>query len=37
LLLNLAGEKTVRFAPPFTVSLSDLDEGLAIFEKSLAD
>jgi len=36
LLLNLAGEKTVRFAPPFTVSLSDLDEGLAIFEKSLA-
>jgi len=36
LLLNLAGEKTVRFAPPFTVSLNDLDEGLAIFEKSLA-
>ncbi len=36
LLVNLAGEKTVRFAPPFTVSLGELDEGLAIFERALA-
>ncbi len=36
LLLNLAGENTVRFAPPFTVSLAELDEGLAIFESALA-
>ena len=36
LLVNLAGEKTVRFAPPFVVSLSELDEGLTIFESALA-
>jgi len=36
LLVNLAGENTVRFAPPFTVSLAELDEGLAIFESALA-
>ena len=36
LLVNLAGEKTVRFAPPFVASLSELDEGLAIFESALA-
>lgn len=35
LLVNLAGESTVRFAPPFTVSIEELDEGLAIFEKAL--
>lgn len=36
LLVNLAGEKTVRFAPPFIASLSELDEGLTIFESALA-
>jgi len=36
LLVNLAGENTVRFAPPFTVSLAELDEGLSIFESALA-
>ncbi len=35
LLLNLAGEKTVRFAPAFVVTREQLVEGLAIFEKSL--
>lgn len=36
LLVNLAGDKTVRFAPPFTTTLEELDEGLQIFEKALA-
>lgn len=36
LLVNLAGEKVVRFAPPFTVSLEELDQGLAIFESAIA-
>jgi len=36
LLVNLAGEKTVRFAPPFIVTVDELDEGLRLFEKSLA-
>lgn len=35
LLLNTAGEKTVRFAPPFTVTKEELDEGLKIFERAL--
>src|SRR5207248_661068 len=34
LLVNSAGEKTVRFAPPFIVTRAELDEGLAIFEKA---
>ena len=29
LLCNLAGERTVRFAPPFIVTRDELDEGLA--------
>jgi len=36
MLVNLAGEKTVRFAPPFIVTAEEIDEGLRIFEKSLA-
>jgi acetylornithine/N-succinyldiaminopimelate aminotransferase len=35
LLVNLAGEKTVRFAPPFIVSMAELDEGLGVFERAL--
>lgn len=35
LLANLAGEKTVRFAPSFFISQELLAEGLAIFERSL--
>ena len=36
MLLNLAGERTLRFAPPFVVTAEELDEGLAILEKALA-
>ena len=35
LLVNLAGERTVRFAPPLTVSLAELDEGLELFARAL--
>ncbi|MBK7858638.1 MAG: aspartate aminotransferase family protein [Archangiaceae bacterium] len=35
LLVNLAGEKTVRFAPPYIVTREQLAEGLSIFERSL--
>jgi len=35
LLANLAGEKTVRFAPAYVTTREQLDEGLAIFERSL--
>lgn len=35
LLANLAGEKTIRFAPSYLVTRAQLDEGLAIFERSL--
>ncbi len=35
LLANLAGEKTVRFAPSYLTTREQLDEGLAIFERSL--
>jgi acetylornithine/N-succinyldiaminopimelate aminotransferase len=35
LLANLAGEKTIRFAPSFLVTREQLNEGLAIFERSL--
>lgn len=35
LLVNLAGEKTVRFAPAFTATREQLAEGLSIFERSL--
>jgi acetylornithine/N-succinyldiaminopimelate aminotransferase len=34
-LVNLAGEKTVRMAPPFIVSREQLDEGVAALEKAL--
>lgn len=35
LLVNVAGEQTVRFAPPFVLSAEQLVEGLALFERSL--
>lgn len=35
LLVNLAGEKTVRFAPAFVTTEQELIEGLTIFERSL--
>lgn len=35
LLVNVAGERTVRFAPPFIVTEQELDEGLAIFERAV--
>ncbi|MCA2978123.1 MAG: aspartate aminotransferase family protein [Myxococcaceae bacterium] len=35
LLVNLAGEKTVRFAPAFVTSAAELAEGVAMFERSL--
>ncbi len=36
LLVNLAGERTVRFAPPFIVSEAQLDEGLQILGRALS-
>ncbi|HVG64442.1 MAG TPA: acetylornithine transaminase [Hyalangium sp.] len=35
LLVNAAGEKTVRFAPALTVTREELDEGLRILERVL--
>lgn len=35
LLVNLAGDQTVRFAPAFITTKDQLAEGLAIFERSL--
>lgn len=35
LILNLAGERTLRFAPAFTVTEAQLDEAVAIIEASL--
>lgn len=35
LLVNLAGDRTVRFAPPFVATREQLVEGFAIFERSL--
>lgn len=35
LLANLAGEKTVRFAPSYLTTKEQLAEGLALFERSL--
>jgi acetylornithine/N-succinyldiaminopimelate aminotransferase len=35
LLVNAAGEKTVRFAPAYTVTREELDEGLHILERVL--
>lgn len=35
LLANLAGERTIRFAPSYLVTREQLSEGLAIFEASL--
>ncbi|MCI0571152.1 MAG: aspartate aminotransferase family protein [Myxococcaceae bacterium] len=35
LLVNTAGERTVRFAPAYTVTEAQLDEGLRILEQAL--
>ena len=35
MLVNLAGEKTVRFAPALTIEHSHLDEAAAIFERAV--
>ncbi len=35
LLVNAAGEKTVRFAPAYIVTREELDEGLRILERAL--
>jgi acetylornithine/N-succinyldiaminopimelate aminotransferase len=35
LLINAAGEKTLRFAPAYTVSHNDLDQGVRILERAL--
>jgi len=35
LLVNLAGDQTVRFAPAYITTKEQLAEGLAIFERSL--
>ncbi len=35
LLVNLAGERTVRFAPPFVATEAQLDEGLAALDRAL--
>ncbi|MGV3619185.1 MAG: aspartate aminotransferase family protein [Archangium sp.] len=35
LLANLAGEKTIRFAPSYLISREQLAEGIALLEKSL--
>jgi acetylornithine/N-succinyldiaminopimelate aminotransferase len=35
LLVNAAGEKTVRFAPAYVVTREELDEGLRILERVL--
>ena len=36
LLVNSAGERTVRFAPAYTVTEAQLDEGLRLLEQALA-
>lgn len=35
LLVNLAGERTVRFAPPFVVTEAEIEVGLGLFERAL--
>ena len=35
LLVNAAGEKTVRFAPPLNISYDELEEGLALLGRAL--
>ncbi|WNG48620.1 aspartate aminotransferase family protein [Archangium minus] len=35
LLVNAAGEKTIRFAPAYTVTNDDLDHGVRILERAL--
>jgi len=35
MLCNLAGEKTVRLAPPYIVTLDELDEGLRLLEEAV--
>ncbi len=35
LLVNSAGEKTIRFAPAYTVANDDLDHGVRLLERAL--
>ncbi len=35
MLVNAAGEKTIRFAPAYTVANDDLDHGVRILERAL--
>jgi acetylornithine/N-succinyldiaminopimelate aminotransferase len=35
ILSNLAGERTIRFAPPYLVTESELDEGLRVLEDAV--
>ena len=37
MLLLGCGRNTVRFTPPLTISTSEADEGLALFEDALAE
>ncbi len=36
MLVNLAGEKTVRMAPPFVVSEAEIDEAVSTFHRAVA-
>ena len=36
MLCNLAGERTIRFAPPYIVTPAELDEGLRVLEDAVA-
>jgi acetylornithine/N-succinyldiaminopimelate aminotransferase len=36
LLLTIAGSRALRFSPPLTVALADLDEGIAIVDRVLS-
>ncbi|HSD88248.1 MAG TPA: aminotransferase class III-fold pyridoxal phosphate-dependent enzyme, partial [Kofleriaceae bacterium] len=37
LLLSVAGDKVVRFAPPFVVTTAQVDEAVSILRSVLAD
>jgi len=37
LLCNLAGDRTLRFAPAFTITEAEIEEGLDLLEKALQD
>jgi len=35
MLVNLAGDRTIRFAPPFIVTFEEIGEGLRLLERAL--